>query len=549
MRALVSRHSVLLVTTAPFLLVIASLLALIVGQNDGKVVYALDDAYIHMAMAKNFVQNGVWGVTSYGFTSTSSSPLWTLLIAVTYTLAGVNEASPLVLNVVFALSVVAAVYFFAKRRTSNELVTSALLVAVIYVTPLPALIFSGMEHTLHVLLSLLFATLAAKTVTSGEYSAVGRAALLVLAMLLVATRYEGLFLVVVVGAILLFQRRLKLSLLLGLAAIAPVVLYGAISLSQGWYLLPNSLLLKGMAPDASSSSELIRSLGGRAIAQLRWSPPLMVLLASVLALLALQYRKERWAITRNTNSILQLIFVGTMLLHLQFASIGWFYRYEAYLVALALLAIGIPAAENISIFMSRVPDLRPLATVTVTCLLGFALVPLAGRALSSLGETPEASNDRYLEHVYAAEFVATYYDDSPIVLGDIGAVAFYTNARILDMYGLGSIEPIRFRKEPQGYGKHDVYAWTGQESAKIAIIQLEWPYVSQRIPDEWQKVGEWKLPRNVVFEDTRVGFFAVDPHERGSLTEHLRSFSARAPNGIVQSIIYPSESAQRSGEK
>ena len=35
--------------------------------------YALDDPYIHMAVAKHFVDHGVWGMTPFEFSSSSSS--------------------------------------------------------------------------------------------------------------------------------------------------------------------------------------------------------------------------------------------------------------------------------------------------------------------------------------------------------------------------------------------------------------------------------------------------------------------------------------------
>ena len=41
--------------------------------NNGNLVYASDDAYIHMAIAKNVVQHHLWGFTPFGFTSASSS--------------------------------------------------------------------------------------------------------------------------------------------------------------------------------------------------------------------------------------------------------------------------------------------------------------------------------------------------------------------------------------------------------------------------------------------------------------------------------------------
>jgi len=82
------------------------LLILSVRQNQGHLVYALDDPYIHMAIAKNFAQHGVWGVTRYEFSSSSSSLLWTVLLSAIYLIFGTNEIAPLVLNVIVATLVV-----------------------------------------------------------------------------------------------------------------------------------------------------------------------------------------------------------------------------------------------------------------------------------------------------------------------------------------------------------------------------------------------------------------------------------------------------------
>jgi hypothetical protein len=52
-----------------------------VEQLIGKYIYPLDDSYIHLAISKNLTEYNVWGITKYEFSSTSSSPFFTLIIS------------------------------------------------------------------------------------------------------------------------------------------------------------------------------------------------------------------------------------------------------------------------------------------------------------------------------------------------------------------------------------------------------------------------------------------------------------------------------------
>lgn len=64
----------------------------------GHYVYALDDAYIGAAMAKNLALYGVWGATSHAFTSSTSTPLWLLLLAGANWLFGGSHWTPQMLS-------------------------------------------------------------------------------------------------------------------------------------------------------------------------------------------------------------------------------------------------------------------------------------------------------------------------------------------------------------------------------------------------------------------------------------------------------------------
>ena len=77
------------------------LLIAAMNNTHGHFGYPLDDTYIHMAIAKHFVNDGSWGVVQNVFSSSTSSPLWTLLIAITYKIFGVNDWTPFLSSLLF----------------------------------------------------------------------------------------------------------------------------------------------------------------------------------------------------------------------------------------------------------------------------------------------------------------------------------------------------------------------------------------------------------------------------------------------------------------
>src|SRR5213594_4378063 len=127
--------------------------ALLIGpsmaQNDGHLVYPLDDTYITMAMAKNLAEHGVWGVTRHEFASASSSILWPIVLGATYGVTGTNEIAPLAWNLVWATFVVGLCGVQLRQRGLRPVPLFLALLAIVLLIPLPVLVFIGLEHTLH----------------------------------------------------------------------------------------------------------------------------------------------------------------------------------------------------------------------------------------------------------------------------------------------------------------------------------------------------------------------------------------------------------------
>src|SRR5258708_30492274 len=113
-------------------------------------------------MAKNFALHNVWGVTPYEFSSSTSSPLWTLILGILYKLFGVNDYIPLALNVVCAIAILILLSWIFHRYGMPRWLNRYLLLAVVFLMPLPTLVLSGLEHVLQTLVILLFTYVAAQ---------------------------------------------------------------------------------------------------------------------------------------------------------------------------------------------------------------------------------------------------------------------------------------------------------------------------------------------------------------------------------------------------
>lgn len=341
----IQRYWPLAVIIFIYLLVILVLAGISMKQNDGHLVYAFDDPYIHMSIAKNIVLHRVFGVTRYEFSSSTSSLLWTMLLALNFAIFGVQDWIPLILNILAGMSLLVGGYFILLRYITQRWIVMSIVLIAMFVMPLPTMVFAGMEHTLHAFLTLTFIYLAARYLAAEQAATPNITRwLLLLAPLVTTIRYEGLFLVLIVcGMIAWYQRQLIQALLLSIWAFIPIVVYGIWSVYQGWYFIPTSVLLKGLASKTSWKNYLhLMSLD---IPQFC----LILLMIAGCSTLAMTYflthtkkiNEKRELTHLNEKIFFNAILIGITILHLYFVRMGWFYRHEAYLVYNGILILGL----------------------------------------------------------------------------------------------------------------------------------------------------------------------------------------------------------------
>jgi hypothetical protein len=529
------RHWPVAVALGVYWAVTAALVRESIHLNDGHLVYPLDDAYIHMAIAKNAVLHGVWGVTPYQFTSATSSPLWTSLLGAVDAIAGVRHGTPLLLNLLAGTAVVLTGYTLMSARQGPAWRVLAALIVLIFVAPLPTLTVIGMEHTAHTLVTI-WLVFAAATLLAVEAPPSARrlGALAALAAAGTALRYEGLFVAAAVGLLFAATKRWRAAMAVLAGAACPAIMYGAWSEAHGWFALPSSLLLKGRIPELRVKSLVDFAVGAPAFRNLLDTPAALMLVIGALAiLLLLATAAPAW----GKDHYLLALLAGATFLHMQFATTSRFYRYEAYLVTLGLAIFGALTSAGSGLVHLRRRGWDWRRRVIAIALAAVAGFPLASRAVNAVRNAPKASANIYRQQYQMGLFLDRFYQGRTVAVNDIGAVSYLADIRIFDVYGLASLE-VASLKQRREYTASALAMLADRQRTDIAIVYPSWLSDFGGVPASWRHVGDWAVRDNVILGGTAVSFYAVRAGAHEQLVDNLRRFAPDLPLDISQSGEY-----------
>jgi hypothetical protein len=526
--------------TALSILWVTIILLLIVSLrlNQGHFVYGLDDAYIHMSIAKNFALHGVWGVTPYAFSSSSSSLLWTLLLSSIFYIIGVNDLVPFILNIILATITVFLIYYILRFYKIHPVYNSLVLVGVVILTPLPYLIFIGMEHILQIILVIAFIFLSVKILTNLNSKPLNYYLLLILTVPLAMIRYESLILIFLVAFLFILRKKFTYSFLTIALAIIPIVIYGVISILNGWSFLPNSVILKSYFTNTAITTSVSYLPNIYTILPNTISTLITYLLAMIFALLllsiaAFKLRKNKtiweiptiWLIISGILIIIQLIFINN----------DWLLRYTSYLVVMGLIALLLGVYNYLPQKFSFKFNKKSVPKYLAISLLVFLLLSPFAIKMYYLTITPQSTNNIYEQQYQMASFLSEYYPNGSIAANDIGAINYFTNIQCLDLVGLSSNDVAQAHKN-NTFNAQELNYLANQHNVQVAIIYEEW--WAGDIPSNWIKVGEWTTPHNVILGNSTVSFYATSPQYENQLIENLKLFSPQLPKDIKQNGLY-----------
>ena len=488
-------------------------LLLILFFNGGYFTYTLDDPYIHLALAENILQ-GHYGVNAAEYSAPSSSILWPLLLA-PLTALPYTDLWLLLLNTVFAgatVMVAGRILQMIELEAGEPFSSRARLVLLglfIVCSNVIGLVFTGMEHSLQVLVALVIFAGLLEHVQSDKVPGYLWAAIILAPLI----RFECLSLSGTALLYLALNKALLKSMISGAIIAALLLAFSAFLLSLGLGYLPDSILAKSSV----ASSGL-----GKLAMNVERNLSLVTPKGITLLVLSCFFFHCAWFKSVARKKRLLAFCIGLAIVgHLLVGRIGWYFRYEIYLwtVSLALLLYiwRVPFLPRVSKFEQRFTQ----------GLIGFCIIIATLEHLVAYVSTPVAASNIYHQQAQMQRFILDYYRQ-PVAVNDLGLATYQNDLYVLDLWGLGSSEARILRKGS------DSVEWMNKlvEEKNIQLVMIYHDEIwFPDVPASWHKVAELSITGFAVTARFPVSFFAVNSNVADNLIPQLKDFAESLPEG------------------
>jgi len=430
--------------------------------------YPLDDPYIHLAMADG-IARGTYGVNIGEAASAASSILYPVLLA-PFASAASGQYAPVILNTVM-LGVAGALWGAALALGGFRgvwAVLAALLGPILLNMPMVA--FSGMEHSAHLVASLLIVLGLSHLIRTGRVSVWFALALLIAPLL----RLEGLALAGLALLVLIWRGKAWSGGALALILIAAIAGYMAYLTGQGLSPVPGSVMAKIEMGAPSSQALASGPLKVLAMLGTNLNKPGGLLLAALVAVALLMPRYVKRLREEGRDTLLRVIAVAGFA-HLLFGQIGWMDRYEHYILVTLMAGLALAMAGL------GAPDHRLMARV-----LSIALVLLGALYLPHLRDYIYAPRGLHLQQAQMARMAQQI--QAPVAVNDLGRVAWRNPNYVLDIFGLGSAQALAARTNRPAGDRTWLTPLLAEHEIVLAMVYDSW-FGGEMKATGWTKIG------------------------------------------------------------
>ena len=486
-------------------------------KTDFHYTYFIDDAYIHLAIAKNFALHQVWGVTSHEFSSSSSSPLYTFLLSILIKLVGNNDQLPLYINLFFGIWVI---YFLNKYyskffRDSKNIIFAVLFT--VFFSVLHLQLLSGMEHLLHVLLIVVNIFCFTKLNHSKKYVA----GFFFTILLMGIVRFESMFYFVILSFCLILIRKWKTAGIVILIGFIPIAVFCYFNYQQNGYFFPNSIIVKGtkLSFDSQFFAQLKTIVFDNFLLNISFFKVGFFPILMCAVFLFRDLKKQSFDTVVNRDFFL-IVFSMLMICHSLFADLKGGFRYEAYILTGFSMALIPKMTRFFQDFKTCIKEERLLSLLV---LLNFSLLIykliIANTMLNNGGK------NIYEQQLQSAKFLHQYYNQSKIVANDIGAITYYTDIHLFDIAGLASEEMIPFNENKAVFDdKFEIFLtkFSHKNKYDLAVVYDAW--LGGHVPESWKKVATLKIKNKITVAQNEVAIYCINIEKLNLLKKNVHDF-------------------------
>jgi hypothetical protein len=453
----------------------------------GAISFASDDAYMRLAIGRTLAQTGTWGINPGEFASTVGTLLWPLLLAGMDSIVGSHKANPLALNVILSCLLVIALDRAARRVISNQWLRCLATALAIFALPLAPLVLEGMEHTLQILFVLILLDSLLRVLEQSQW---GWRGVVGASVALTATRYEGIFVVVLVAVALLASSRKQIPLAFTVLAAGaiPILIYGWISSHNGWLPVPSDVYFR-RAPLVPDNLSGVWQLLLRPLDLLNQDATLRVLvLAPLIGMVWSAYAKVQTE-ARHRSGLRLLILLGVVLLQLYFIGVRQA-RYDAFIVVMGWWAVLPWVQTALNRFRAEKLPAWSVSGAAFGLLAVLLFFPLVNRGVSETISWWQARADFRDMQLAVVSSLKREAPDSVVATDFPGAFSF-NGFLVLDLTGMASANLARARRAG-GIRPEDIETDALLRQSRMAAVND--PAVRSLLPSAWLERGSIKIP-------------------------------------------------------
>lgn len=458
----------------------------IIFNSNNFFTYTLDDPYIHLELAKNFI-NGNFGINMSEFSAPSSSILWIFLLT-PFTNLEFYLFVPFILNSIFFIITSLLLILFFRDKFQN--INYGILVSLLFLFSINAygLVFTGMEHSLHLLLTLFTTICLMNSDWFKRYNFLFYFSIIIAPLV----RYEALaisfpFLIYIFISHPLERKKCILSTFLIFGFIIGYSYYLYLNLGE---ILPSSVMAKQDSLSKGGVLSVIENIYQN---------------LKVYGFVFCLYISSFFHIKqKNYAFIFSIVF--SMFMFLMFGKTGWYGRYEVFYITFILILF----IHNIYEKFRFEPNHIYLFCLTPLMFLNLIYCTLT---------TPLASSNIYNQQYLVSQFVKKI--NKPVAVNDLGLISYFSDNYVLDLWGLGNSKALTARKNNE---LDYVFSLSKKYNTEILIIYTEW-FSTENLSKFTHVADLYLNEKRITTASNKVSFYVSNENLISDLKNELLNFN------------------------